>query len=173
MIPEAHVSHRMSCRLRVRVPSKKGNVSYFSTLVERLSGCPGIEEIRVNPQIGSALILHECTSESVIEFAKKNNLFQIKRATRARKTLFANVAHTFGGYNRDLRKWSDGELDLQSLVFLSLVVSGVLEIARGNLTMPAWYTAFYYALGVFTHSKMDEIDEGGELVSELDDVNGD
>jgi hypothetical protein len=173
MIPEAHASHRMPCRLRVKIPSKKGDVSYFSALAERLSECPAVQEIRVNPRIGSALILHKGDAKTVSEFAKEHDVFHLKRAKRAQKTLFAEVAHTFGGYNRNLRKWTDGELDIQSLVFLSLVVSGIWEIARGNLTMPAWYTAFYYALGVFTRSQVDEWEEGGDLIPELDDLEGD
>jgi Heavy metal associated domain 2 len=71
MIPEAHVSHELTRRLRIRVPSKKGNASYFSSLVEQLSECPGIEEIRVIPRLGTALILHEIESGIIVAFAKK------------------------------------------------------------------------------------------------------
>lgn len=173
MIPEAHVSHRMSCRLRIKVPSKKGDVSYFSTLFERLSGCPGVEEITVNPQIGSALILYTCKTKEIIEFAKEKGLFHLKRVSRPRKTLFGNVADTFRAYNKNLRQVTDGELDIPSLVFLSLLVSGVWQIAKGNLMMPAWYTAFYYALGIFTRAHVDEFDEGEELLEGFDDADGD
>jgi len=173
MIPEAHVSHRMSCRLRIKIPSKKGDVSYFSTLRDQLSGGPGVEEISVNPQIGSALVFHTCKTRELIEFAEKNGLFHLKRATRVRRTLFGNVADTFRGYNKNLQKATGGELDIPSLVFLSLIISGVWEIARGNLALPAWYTAFYYALGVFTRAQVDELDEGGDLVAGLDDAEGD
>jgi len=38
--------------------------------------------------------------------------------------------------------------------------------------MPAWYTAFYYALGVFSSAKVEEIDEGEELGGELEDGGG-
>ena len=35
------------------------------------------------------------------------------------------------------------------------------------MTIPAWYTAFYYALGVFSHSRaVDEFDEGEDLLDE-------
>ncbi len=53
-----------------------------------------------------------------------------------------NVADTFRAYDKDLKKISGGELDIPSLVFLSLLISGIWQIARGNLGMPAWYTAF-------------------------------
>ncbi len=173
MIPDAHVSHRMARRLRIKIPSKKGDVSYFSDLRERLSACPGVGEIRVNPQTGSALISYECDKKALVEFARENDLFLLKRSTPRRKTLFGNVAGTFQAYNQDLKKLSGGEVDIPSLIFMSLVISGIWQIARGNLAMPAWYTAFYYALGVFTRAQVDDWDEGEDLVVGLDAGDGD
>ena len=171
MIPEAYVSHRTPSRLRIKIPSKKGNFSFFSTLLERLGKCPGIEGIKISPAIGSALILGD--TKVAADFAKKNELFHLKAVEPPRKTFFVNVADTFRTYDKDLKKMSGGGLDIPSLVFLSLLISGIWQIARGNLGMPAWYTAFYYALGVFTHTQLDEPDEGGELVDEFGDVDGD
>jgi hypothetical protein len=171
MIPEAYVSHRAPRRLRIRIPSKKGNSSLFSTLLDRLAECPDIEEVKANPQIGSALIMGD--AKVVADFAKKNELFHLKPVRRPRKTFFADVAHTFRMYDKNLKKVSGGELDIPSLVFLSLLISGIWQIAKGNIGMPAWYTAFYYALGVFTHTQVDEPDEGGELVEEFGEINGD
>jgi len=173
MIPDAHVSHGMARRLRIKIPSKRGDVSYFSTLQERLYGCPGVGEIRVNPQTGSALISYECEKKTLAEFAREKDLFLLRRSTPGRKTLFGNVADTFQAYNQDIKKLTGGEVDIPSLVFVSLLISGIWQIARGNLAMPAWYTAFYYALGVFTRAQVDEWDEGEDLVAELDDADGD
>lgn len=173
MIPDAHVSHGMASRLRVKIPSKRGDVSYFSALQQRLSSCPGVGEIRVNPQTGSALISYECEKKTLAEFARENDLFHLRRSTPRRKTLFGNVADTFQGYNTSLKKLTGGEVDVPSLVFVSLVISGIWQIARGNVVMPAWYTAFYYALGVFTRAQVDEWDEGEDLVADFDAEDGD
>jgi len=173
MIPDAHVSHGMASRLRIKIPSKKGDVSYFSTLGERLSTCPGVGEIRVNPQTGSALISYECDRKALVEFVRENDLFLLRRFTPRRKSLFGNVADTFQAYNKDLKKFAAGEVDIPSLIFLSLVISGIWQIARGNLAMPAWYTAFYYALGVFTRAQVDDWDEGEDLVVDLNAGDGD
>ena len=172
MIPDAHVSHGMARRLRIKIPSKKGDVSYFSTLRERLASCPGIEEIRVNPQTASALISYECDRKALVEFARENDLFLLKRSTRRQKSLFGNVSDTFQSYNQDLRKLTGGEVDIPSLIFLSLLISGIWQIGRGNVAMPAWYTAFYYALGVLTRAQVDEWDGGEDLVVDLDAGDG-
>jgi len=173
MTPEAHVSHRMTRRLRIKIPIKKGDVSYFSIFREQVSGWPGVEEVTVNPQIGSALILYTGKTKDLFQLAKNNELFQLKKVGRRRKTLFENVADTFRVYNKDLKRRTDGEVDIPTLVFLSLLISGIWQIARGSVAMPAWYTAFYYALGIFTRAQVDELDEGGELLEEFGDMNGD
>lgn len=173
MIPEAFVSHEMSLRLRIKIPSKKGDVGYFSGLKERLSDCSGVAAVSVNPKIGSVLILHDLQTKDILAYARKKELFIPKRPAPPRRTLFNSVAETFRGYDRNLRTWTGGEIDIPSLVFLSLLVSGVYQIAKGNVVMPAWYTAFYYALGVFTRAQVDELDEGEEVLEDFDDADGD
>ena len=174
MIPEAHLSHHTRDRLRIKIPSKKGDVSYFSGLSEQVSGWPGVKGITVNPPIGSALVLHTGKIENLFELAKKNELFQMKKAEHRRSTIFANVANAFRKYDKKLKQATSGEVDISSLVFLSLLVSGIWQIARGSVAMPAWYTAFYYALGVFTHAQIDDVDEGDELVGDdFGEANGD
>ena len=76
-------------------------------------------------------------------------------------------------YNQDLKKLTGGEVDIPSLIFLSLLISGIWQIARGNFAMPAWYTAFYYALGVFARAQVeDEWEEGEVLVADFDAGHG-
>lgn len=173
MLPEAHVAHRMSRRLRIKVPSRKGDTAYFSALRVQLTNCPGVQEITVSPQTGSALVLHDCETSEIFAYAKKNELFVRRRTAPRRKTLFHSVADTFQGYDRNLKTLTGGEVDISSLVFLSLLVSGIYQIAKGNVVMPAWYTAFYYALGVFTRAHVDEYDEGEDLLEDVDDAGGD
>lgn len=172
MISEAYVSHRMSGRFRIKVPSRRGDVAYFSALQEKLSECPGVKEVTASPQTASALVLHDCGTPQVFAYAKKNELFVRREQAPPQKTLFDSVALAFRGYNRNLKDFTDGRVDIPSLVFLSLVVSGIYQIAKGNVVVPAWYTAFYYALGVFTRAQVDEWDEGEDILDDFDDSAG-
>jgi hypothetical protein len=40
---------------------------------------------------------------------------------------------------------------------------------RGNIKAPAWYTAFWYALGIFSRGSLDDWDEGADLVTDFGD----
>ena len=59
MLTEAFISHNTSERLRVKVPGKKGDASYFSALASRFSGLPGVRHVEANPITGSVLLLIE------------------------------------------------------------------------------------------------------------------
>lgn len=173
MIPMAQVSHEMACRMRIKIPAKKGDASYFSTLREKLVDCPGVAAVSVNPKTASVLILHDRETNDILNAAKEKKLFHPKRPVRSHKTLFSSVAEAFRGYDRNLKAWTGGEVDIPSLVFLSLLISGVYQIARGNVVMPAWYTAFYYALGLFSRVKVDEFDQGEDVLEDFEPDDGD
>ena len=172
MIPVADVCHEMLHRLRVKIPSKKGNASYFSTMRERMSECPGVKKVDVNPQTGSALIVHDCEAKTIFQYARKQGLFAREQTSRAHKPIFASVSDAFQSYDKSIRQMTGGEIDIPSLVFVGLMISGVYQIAKGNLVMPAWYTAFYYALQVFSKGHLDEPDAGENLIEDFEDIEG-
>jgi hypothetical protein len=48
-------------------------------------------------------------------------------------------------------------LDLPGMIFLSLLAVGLWELAIGNFKRPPWYTAFWYAFGLFSKAIFDEL----------------
>lgn len=170
MVPQAHVSHTMPRRLRIKVPAKKGQKSYFSHMSERLVECSGVDDVQVNPVTGSVLVMFSCDIETLAKYARKNGLFSLRLGKSPNKSLFQDLVATFQSYDRVMKDMTGGELDIPSLVFLSLLISGIWQVARGNVGMPAWYTAFYYALSVVATSRVDEFDEGELLTDEIDDM---
>jgi hypothetical protein len=136
----------------------KGKASYFERLNESLSAREDVKEVWVNPINGGALIIHTAGLDELIEHGASSGLYDLQRKTPSPKTLYDEVAGLFKGWNRDLKRLSGGHIDIPSLVFLSLVISGVYQIMRGRFTAPAWYTAFWYALGVFSKGQVEDWD---------------
>jgi hypothetical protein len=128
----------------------------------------------VNPVTGSVLVTFSCDIETLAKYARTNELFSLYQSRSPNKSLFQDMAAMFHSYDEAMKKMTGGELDIPSLVFLSLLVSGIWQVARGNVAMPAWYTAFYYALSVFASSKteMGDFDEGESLIGVIDDAAG-
>jgi hypothetical protein len=159
MMPEARAVHTTIRRLRVKIPSKKGDGPYFSQIEDRLADCPGIDSVEVNPLTGSTLILHHTNAATIADYATRNDLFRFRPWKGPRKTLFETVEDILEDVNRRLKRVTGGEFDIPSLFFAVLLISGGYQIARGNLGAPAWYTAFWYAFGIFSRDVMRDVGE--------------
>ncbi|WP_414474705.1 HMA2 domain-containing protein [Microvirga sp. M2] len=59
MAPIAVVEHQLPGRARLRISSKKGDATWFASLVEQLASHPKIDELHANPRTGSILIRHQ------------------------------------------------------------------------------------------------------------------
>lgn len=149
MLPDAHCTHQVAGRFRVRIPAAKGNKVFFTHVQEQLARCPLITAAVANAVTGSVLISHTGNMRTIADYAEKNNLF---RLTQDRKNP-GGVAHatiaTYKTLDAQIKKLSGGELDLPHTAFLTLVGAGVYQISRGKFGAPAWYTAFWYALNIF------------------------
>ncbi len=156
MHPKAHISHQTKGRLRVKIPSKKGDREYFSALADSLVKHRDISEVRTNPVTGSALILHNSDKDTIRKFAEEGKLFNmIDAAVKSHPQISRYLFYGFKGIDNTVRKATGGELDVPSVAFLSLIGLGIYDISRGNFAAPAWYTAFWYALNIFLKAKPD------------------
>jgi len=57
MIPVAYIEHQLPGRVRLRVPSRRGEVPFFEKVVRELSKHPAIRELSATPLTGS-ITLH-------------------------------------------------------------------------------------------------------------------
>jgi hypothetical protein len=155
------VNHRGSKRLRLRVPSEKSNPAYFATLEKALSRYERAEAVEVNALTGSLLFVGDSVDlKSVVAFGEENKLFTVEAAKANPKNnpkhLPGKVVKPLHGVHNAMDQLTGGNLDLSGLIFLLLLGTGAYQIARGNFGAPPWYTAFWYAFGVFTKQLMEE-----------------
>jgi hypothetical protein len=141
------------------VPSCKRDLAWFAQVKDRLAEIPGVEAVDVNELSGSILIVHDQTDiETLLAVAKKQGLFQIARPEARRKaTLRQDVAEGFRTVNRRVSGATGGYADLWDVVFLGLAGAGVYQLLRGNIAAPMWYTAFWYALGIFAKGQSGDV----------------
>lgn len=158
MIPEAKVYHVTCERIRFKILGRRQDHDYFSSVHEKLRKA-GFEQTVANPLTGSIIIEKKGIQvEKIADFGKKNKLFALAVSEKKEsdsETLLQKVISPISGINADLKKFSGGDVDLPIAIFIILLAFGVIEILRGNFKMPPWYTAFWYAFGVFTKSIFD------------------
>jgi hypothetical protein len=147
MLPEAHVSHQTARRLRIKVPSRRGDERYFESLRELFSALAGIERVEANPLTGSLLLVHSTDVDAIAEHALANDLFRLL-GPPGQLPLARKIRAAYHRLNERVENFSRGELDIPSLSVLALLGLGASEIARGRLVTPAWYLAFWYALAI-------------------------
>jgi hypothetical protein len=173
MIPSAHVAHKTVGRLRIKVPSKKGDHAYFEEIKAKLALSSYVTYVETNPVTSSVVVKYTGDLFKVADFARKAGLFDLRKFAPLRRPLFFRVSEGFRSWNGFLREMTDGYLDIPSAVFVSLLISGFQQISQGNISSPAWYTAFYYALGIFSRAGVEEFDEGEDLDGDFGDFGDD
>jgi hypothetical protein len=151
--PEAHVGHRTPQRLRLKIPSKKGHSAYFSTLAERFARREDLALVEVNPLTGSVLFVGKTLDIGAIaEHGREEGLFDLAPSATSPAHVARSVAAPLGDLSAQVRRFTGGRMNLPAVVFVGLLTAGIVEILRGNFGAPPWYTAFWYAFGVFSRS---------------------
>lgn len=143
---DAWIVHRTPGRLRLKVPSKKGDACYFGSLQECFSSLPGIIRTEANPATASLLLLVEPGREIPIEDSARG-LFKL-RGDEPRETLQERTVKRISEINDEVRRFTAGELDLRTVAFVGFLGLGIYQLGIGNITAPAWYVALWYAMNI-------------------------
>jgi hypothetical protein len=172
-LPDAYISHFTSGRLRLKIPARKADPAYFAFLRDQLSALPGVEAVAVNPVTGSVLIHHgydpkEVDLKPVAELTELGGLFrlQIPEPQGTRISIAEQVSGTMGGFNAQLKEWSGGAVDFQSLALLALLGVSLFQAQRGTVMIPA-ITALWYASSLLKDAQSTE-DRDGKVTQEGD-----
>ena len=146
MLPDAYIVHQTPRRLRLRIPSKKGDRAYFAFLQTGLSQYPGVQETVVSPTTASVLLSHDLDLAAFAEHAAIDGFFRMRKTSLPAKPLHAKALEPLAYLDGCMKDLTGGQVDMASLVFLGLAGFGIYQISIGNFTAPAWYTAFWYAM---------------------------
>jgi hypothetical protein len=152
----AFVVHELSGRLRLRIPEKRKDTTYFAVLAERLSECPGVIRVESNALTGSVLLLHaaQTSAMDVVRYAEQVALFSVKRlSSTPARTLGQEAAEGLDAFGRSLTSVSGGRVDLQSVFFLLLLGLAVFQAKRG-LVLPPAVSLFWEAIRVVGADKI-------------------
>jgi hypothetical protein len=109
--------------------------------------------VETNPATGSVLVIDPAIHpEMLSRFGQDHHLFTIEKRLPPGESLAVDVGRPFQKVSRRIDRISGGSLDLPGLVFVALLCFGLWELIRGNWKSPPWYTAFWYAFGMFSGS---------------------
>jgi hypothetical protein len=153
MIPAARIVHETPARLRIQIPSKRGDAAYFDAVAQDVSDFPTVTAVRVNPRTAGALLEHSGISKSgLAQYARQKALFELQTLHAEPHVMLGEVSNRVQAIDTKFRTLTHGDLDIRSLVFLGLIALGIRQMMQGNFVVPA-VSAFWYALQIVDFGK--------------------
>jgi hypothetical protein len=157
MVPKAAVTHHMKNRMRLKIESRRGDASYFSSLADKISEAFPAWSVAANTITGSLLVEGDALDlEALSKLCKNENIFTIEAGHCDDRGIAPSVVAPLYSANRQIKEISGGRVDLPAALFISLLLFGLVELIRGKWKTPPWYTAFWYAFGLYSKSLIDQ-----------------
>lgn len=135
-LPRARVSHRLPGRVRLRVPQRRGEADWFADTVLELAMARGVKAAKGDHRLGSLLIVHEAPLEQIAATARRRGLFDLVDLEPAIEPLTLRAGSELAGLEAGMRALTGGT-DGRSLLFAFLLVSALIQLARGAVLPPA------------------------------------
>lgn len=163
-LPEATVTHCMKGRVRINIAGiETRKEHYLNELSQSLNQEFNYRSIRVNRVTGSLLLEDPGLDlDAVVRHGSENGLFRMNARADQVPVTVARVARTQVNRIDDcIRKLTGGTLDMPGSVFVLLIVHAMREIIRGELAIPSWFTALWFASTIYNRDFYGPGSEGG------------
>ena len=138
MRPAAYVVHEIRGRVRLRIREKCKDPMYFEEVRRQLTALPGIDEVRINCNTGTVLLLH--TEESLDRLGDRLlplGLFDMHSDPEPAKPALAQLSSGIAMVDTAIQDSSGGRVDLRALAYIAMMGFTLHQIVRGNLLGPA------------------------------------
>ena len=133
----AYLVHRIPGRARLRVPGRRNDIAFFNELAAALAGGEGVQGVEANPRAASLLVTFAGELEPILEPAQRRGLLTLADPEVAEPPLAGQLQAQFQDLGARLAKASGGQLDLATAVALFFLITGLVQLARGQVLAPA------------------------------------
>jgi hypothetical protein len=175
-----HIAHQVPGRVRMKVPSGKGNPELLEQMKLTLVGIPGIEEVIINPDTGS-LVLHYDTDHhdqfhghlthhtgGHHQPAPTNEIDALANKIQQEAEFLAENSHTarvivdfFKQLDGQIKTTSHNTIDLKIVLAFGIAGFTIAEVGA-NAATPVWVTLAMFGLNHFIEANTHKADEDEE-----------
>lgn len=142
MRPTAYVVHRTRQRMRLRVPEKRGEPEWFGQAAASLERLDWVDRVETGP-LSASLILYGDATGDLNERLAQIDVFQFQPQAPRVPPATEQIKHGLARIDRALQSPDDGRTNLRSLLFLLMLILAGVQMARGQVMVPAvsllWY----------------------------------
>jgi Heavy metal associated domain 2 len=168
--PKLEIAHQIPGRIRMKVPSAKGNPEQLESYKEILGAIPGIESIDVNPETGSIVLRYDPKAQDHFHAGfqqhmheqhgqhhrpPKNEIDQLATTIEREAEYLAEHSHVARVFveacrnaDRNIKLHSHNMLDLKMLLAIGVIGITVFEVGAAAAT-PVWVTLALFGLNHF------------------------
>ncbi len=143
------IRHSLPHRTRIRWSGDAEERGQVEALAPRIAALPGVYATDARPHTGSIVIEHDPLDRAQLETMLQTELGLEIGAGPASATGLELFNRGVGEFERELKK---SGIDLNSLVFLLLLVMAVAQTARGRFGVSG-FSLLWYALNVASRGR--------------------
>ena len=160
-----NIAHQVPGRIRLKIPSAKGNQELLRQIGETFGAIPGIEQVTVNATTGSVVLhydadrhdefhghsraMHDIRRPPATEIDKIAQGIEDEAEYLARHSKSARaVVDCFKHLDTEIKRVTDNNIDLKILLALGIIGITVFEVGATAAT-PVWVTLSLFALNHF------------------------
>jgi hypothetical protein len=156
------VAHHLPERTRLRSPALRKDTAACTRAADALAAVSGVHEVKVRPYTGSALISHDAgvpvaaltaAASEALDGARVLALGEpppLSAAVPAFSSIRQKLVAIAREIDRDIRRSSEGSVDLGTLATLGFAGAGAAQIAAaGELQIPPWFNLAWWAYRTF------------------------
>jgi len=164
------VAHHLPERTRLYSPALRRDDAACDRAADALAALDGVRDVRVRPYTGSVLVDHEHAVAVATLVAALRDALAIDRVLApgeptpldgdvpAMSALARKLVATMHDLDRDVRRASNGTVDLGTMATFGLFGAGALEVAvTGQLPLPPWFQLAWWGFRTFTTTEQQEI----------------
>lgn len=128
----------MPGRLRAGLDHPLPDREALAALADRLAAVPGVEEIEIRPQSGSIVIRHRGDFDDVVGALRRAGLpIEIPEHSPEPRDPIQATLQRVALADAAVQRLSGGRADVWSLGFSLLMLTGLIQLARGQIAGPA------------------------------------
>jgi hypothetical protein len=139
----AHVVHHVPGRVRLRVPSRRGDRHFFDAVGSKLGALDGVSAVRTNAATGSVLIRHDGPLHALLAQALGSPLAELVELDLNAPAIAERVRAMSVDADRTIRRFTNGEFDLTTAAAFALVGAAAVQLLRGRPPSGAVTLAWY------------------------------
>lgn len=164
-----HIAHQVPGRIRMKVPSAKGNPDLLRQISEPFCAIPGVEEVTVNPATGSVVVHYDADqhddfhghfqhhygralpedSPPKTELDELANKIEAEAEFLARNSQSARaIVDCFKRIDREIKVATNNTIDLK-IVFAAGIIGFTLIEVGATAATPVWVTLAVFGLNHF------------------------